>query len=284
MSVPAPASRSAAGRATRLGAWACLAASAVLLAGPRGAEAQFFDPIEGLFDRVDGFTISGTVGGLVSSSELDTDAFLGIDALRGMAIEVLIDLTARPAASDSGQGTGEQGASADGAGATDGADPAGEVEGEDGQPAEPAAWGLELGLGADYLTGFVARDPGLDLRGSMRGLPNLSAYASPPVAWGVFQPYLGLGVGFVQLWNVQGYDAEGRQYDLAGDTFQLGAMAGLYHDSGFFLEAAYRNRNFRSVRWGLPSGVEAVPAGWPRALDLSALLVSVGYQFGRLVR
>lgn len=55
-----------------------------------------------------------------------------------------------------------------------------------------------------------------------------------------------------------------------------------YRGIGLFLEGAYRNRNFRSVRWGLPSGAGAVPRRWPRSLDVSAFLLSVGFQFGRL--
>lgn len=232
------------------------AAIALLLCAPP-AEAQFFGLLERLFERVDGLTIYGTVGGLASSDHLGTEGFLGVNALRGMGVEVLIDVTRAPA-DDSGEGA-----------------PA------EGEPPVPR-WGVELGLGVDYLTGFAAREPSLDLRGSMRGLPNLSAYATPPLRWGAFQPYMGLGIGFAQLWNVQGYDPEGRQYDLSGDTFQLAAMAGLYHRSGFFLEASFRNRDFRSVRWELPSGVETVPAGWPRSVDLSAAMLSLGYQFGRL--
>lgn len=246
------------------------AVAAALLCFAAPAEAQFFGPLERLFERVDGLTIYGTVGGLVSSDQVGTDGFLGVNALRGMGVEVLIDISRRPTE------------------ATEAEPPDGNAGGTDAaeREAEPPAappWGIELGLGVDYLTGFAARDPSLDLRGSLRGLPNLSAYATPPVRWGTFQPYFGLGIGFAQLWNVQGYDPEGRQYDLSADTFQLAAMAGLYHRSGFFLEGSFRNRNFRSVRWDLPSGVEAVPVGWPRSVDLSALMVSVGYQFGRLL-
>ncbi len=251
------------------GRWWPLGPALALLLTAVPAEAQFFGPLERLFERVDGLTIYGTMGGLASSDHMGTDGFLGVNALRGMGVEVLIDVSRRP--TDATEAEPPDGNAGGAEAAERGAEP----------PAAP--WGIELGLGVDYLTGFAARDPSLDLRGSLRGLPNLSAYATPPVRWGTFQPYLGLGIGFAQLWNVQGYDPKGRQYDLSGDTFQLAAMAGLYHRSGFFLEGSFRDRNFRSVRWDLPSGVEAVPAGWPRSVYLSALMVSVGYQFGRLL-
>lgn len=226
-----------------MGRVVCCAVLALGIA-PTAANAQFFGPLESLFQKVDGLTVFVTMGTLASADQLTMDDIVGVDALRGIGLEVLLELTeSKP---DSGK------------------------------------WGLELAFGADYLTGFVAKERTLDLRGSLRGLPTLSAYATPPLQWGAFGPYLGLNVGFVQLWNVQGYDPDGAQYDLDGDTFQFGLAAGIYHDSGFFLEGAYRNRNFRSIRWGLPGGVDAVPARWPRSLDLSAFLINFGFQFGRL--
>lgn len=244
-----------------------LAIVAGLVLLPTPARGQFLGPLENLFRRVDALAISGVVGGLVSADELSTDEFVGeVNALRGLQIEVLLSLAPEEGAD------GEEG-DAEGEGAT-----RGEGDGEEtGTP-----WEVELGLGADYLTGFGADDPTLDLRGSIRGFPTLSAYATPPISWGAVSPYLGVNTGFTTLWNVQAFDAEGRQYDLRGETFQIGASLGLYHASGFLLEVSYRNRNFRSVEWGFPSGVDALPEGWPRAVDLSAVLVSVGYQFGRL--
>lgn len=216
----------------------------LLLGGlPGRANGQLLAPLESFFRRVDGLTVFASVGDLTSAHDLKTQDFLGVNALRGMGLEVIIDLV--PEAADSG------------------------------------LWDLELALGADYQTGFAALDPTLDLRGSVRGLPTFSIYVTPPLEWHALSPYLGVNLGFVQLWNVQAYDPDGVQYDVDGDTFQMGLALGIYHNSGFFVEAAYRNRNFRSLHWGLPSGV--LPAGWPRSVDLSALLVSVGYQFGRLL-
>src|SRR2546423_13134546 len=39
-------------------------------------------------------------------------------------------------------------------------------------------WTLELALGYNYLTGFQSTNPALDLRGSMRALPEISVYAT----------------------------------------------------------------------------------------------------------
>lgn len=241
----------------------CLGLIAGLALFPSPARGQFLGPLENLFRRVDALALSGVVGGLVSADELSTDGFVGdVDALRGLQIEVLLNL----APSEGGEGGDEE-------------------EGAGSDPPAAAAeerWEVELGLGADYLTGFVATDPSLDLRGSIRGFPTLSAYATPPIAWGPLSPYLGVNTGFTTLWNVNAFDAEGRQYGLDGETFQIGAAVGLYHEAGFFAELSYRNRNFRSVEWRFPSGVGALPGGWPRGLDLSAALLSLGYQFGRL--
>ena len=238
---------------------------------PAGLRGQFLGPIEDLFARVDGLALYGLVGDLTMADELATDDFLFLDgALRGMGIELLIDLVPEPDAEEASAGA-EGGL----------VERPGDVGSGDREPQAPA-WRFELGLGADYLTGFEAEEPTLDLRGSTRGLPILAAYATAPIRWGTWRPYLGLNTGFLQLWNVKGYDPEGRQFDVEGETFQLGVAAGLYHESGFFLESSYRIRNFRSVEWGLPDGVDAVPEGWPRSLDVTALLFSVGYQFGRV--
>lgn len=70
-------------------------AAVVLLIFAPAAEGQFFGPLERLFERVDGLTIYGTMGGLASSDHLRTDGFLGMNALRGMGVEVLIDVSRR---------------------------------------------------------------------------------------------------------------------------------------------------------------------------------------------
>ncbi len=211
---------------------------------PTPASAQFLDPLENLFRKIDGVTIFATMGSLTSAERLTTSEFLGMNVIRGMGVEVLLDLAE--------------------------------------QNVDSSAWGLELAFGVDYLTGFEARNPEIDLRGSIRGLPTLSAYATPPVDWGGFAPYLGLNVGFVQLWKTAVYDNGGQQISLSGDTFQMGFAFGLFHKSGFFFETSYRIRDFRSVDWDVPSDFGGDPNDLPRSVDLSAALFNVGFQFGSL--
>ena len=91
--------------------------------------------------------------------------------------------------------------------------------------------------------------------------------------------YFGLHTGFLQTVNLQAYDLEGRQFSLEGATFELGVSAGVFHRSGLFVEPTYRFRYFPSVEWTLPEGVDALPGGWPRSLNLSGPSVSLGYQF-----
>ena len=74
---------------------------------------------------------------------------------------------------------------------------------------------------------------------------------------------------------------KGRNYPLAGDAFEAGLALGKAFESGFFMETSYRLRQLPSVEWKLPTGVTALPAGWPRSLDLSGWFVGVGWQFQR---
>lgn len=146
---------------------------------------------------------------------------------------------------------------------------------------EGSGWGFELALGYGQLSGFRSDDPSLDLRGAVRALPSIAAYASRerkmPLGFEDF--YFGLHTGFLQTVNLQAYDREGRQFSLEGETFEFGASVGVFHRSGLFIEPTYRFRYFPSVEWTLPDGVDALPEGWPRGLNLSGPSVSVGYQF-----
>ena len=219
-------------------------AAGILLLTPAAAQAQFLGPLEGLFRKIDGVTVFGSLGILESTDLLDMDEAMGYKVMRGVGVEVLIEL----------------------------------------QEMDPDSlrWGLELAFGADYMTGFVAREPTLDLRGSLRGLPTLSVYAAPPLEYYGYSVYIGVTVGFVQLWNANGFDPENRQYGIDGNTFQLGGSFGLYTPIGLFVEAAYRNRNFRSVQYDLPGGVDSLPQGWPRSMDMSVVQISLGFQTGGL--
>ncbi len=143
---------------------------------------------------------------------------------------------------------------------------------------------LELGLGTSFLRGFESTEPSLDLHGSLRSFPTLTAYLSLPEAWGlgIAEPYAGASFGLAMLWNGRGYDAEGREYEVDAETIEYGVSAGLYliKPSGLFIEGAYRWRQFESLDWEFPDGAgSALPAGWPRDLDLSGWVVSLGWQF-----
>ena len=195
--------------------------------------------IEGLFSRTEAVTVSANLG-CVNSSSVSTGS--GGCGLYGFGLEALIDLAA---------------------------------------PGEAGGWGFELALGYGQLSGFEAEDPSLDLRGAVRALPSIAAYASRERAMplGFDDFYVGLHTGFLQTANMQAYDAEGRQYSLDGETFEFGISLGLYNRTGFFVEPSYRFRYFPSLSWTFPDGVEALPAGWPRSLNLSGPSLAVGYQF-----
>lgn len=143
---------------------------------------------------------------------------------------------------------------------------------------------LELGLGTGFWRGFESTEPTLDLHGSLRSFPTLTAYLSLPEEWGlgIAEPYAGASFGLSSLWNARGYDEEGREFELEAETFEYGVSAGLYllKPSGLFIEGAYRWRRFESVDWTFPDEDDPVlPAGWPRDLDLSGWQLSVGWQF-----
>jgi len=140
---------------------------------------------------------------------------------------------------------------------------------------------FELGLGTSILRGFEATEPTLDLRGTLRTLPSIAVYASglgvPDDA--AVSPYLGVNFGILELWNAQGFDADGNVYAVAGETYELGATAGFYLEKtmfrGLYFEASYRVRDFESVTWS----AEQLPEGWPRAFDASGWNAIVGWQF-----
>lgn len=143
---------------------------------------------------------------------------------------------------------------------------------------------LELGLGTSFLRGFEATEPTLDLRGSLRAFPTITAYASLPerLGMGIAEPYVGASFGLVSLWNARGYDPEAVEYGLEAETFEHGFTVGLFllRPRGLFIEGGYRWRTFESVDWELPdAAAEKLPANWPRDLDLSGWQVSVGWQF-----
>jgi hypothetical protein len=93
--------------------------------------------------------------------------------------------------------------------------------------------------------------------------------------------YLGGSFGLIELWNAQAYGPSGQPWDVTARTFELGASAGVYVNrgplTGLFVEGGYRSRDFHSVRWE-SRGDEALPQAWPRSLDFSGPVASVGWQ------
>lgn len=140
---------------------------------------------------------------------------------------------------------------------------------------------FELSLGTNYLRGFEAVEPTLDLHAAVRTLPQIAVYAafvgvsedSP------LQPYAGVNFGFSELWNARGYDPDGNVYEVAANTYELGATGGVYVNgtflNGFYVEGGYRVRNFESLNWG----AETIPQGWPRSINTSGFVVNMGWQF-----
>ena len=136
---------------------------------------------------------------------------------------------------------------------------------------------VELALGYNYLTGFRSANPALDLRGSMRTLPELSVYATYEKL-GRFEPYVGVHTGLLDLWHTQAYDEDGQQYSVASESFQAGVTGGVVMN-GIWIEGSYRIRNFPSLEWTLPEDATVLPAEFPRSLDLTGWSVRIGYQF-----
>jgi len=149
-------------------------------------------------------------------------------------------------------------------------------------PSPDGVW-FELAFGTGVLRGFGVADPAVDFRGSARTLPSLAAYVSTDRLPGgsTVIPYAGVMTGFTQLWNSRGYDPEGVPFAVSGEAFEVGATAGLYLDAtplrGFYAGVGYHRRPFDALNWSLPAGA-ALPAGWPRTLDLSSFEVLVGWQ------
>ena len=140
-----------------------------------------------------------------------------------------------------------------------------------------SSFAVELALGYNYLTGFRSANPALDLRGSMRTLPELSVYATYEKT-GVVEPYVGIHTGLLDLWHTQAYDTDGQQYSVSSESFQAGVTGGIVV-KGIWLEGSYRIRNFPSLEWVLPGDATVVPAAFPRSLDLSGWSLRLGYQF-----
>lgn len=219
----------------------CLTFSAVLVGAlvPRPVAAQDLGFIEKFFEKARGIAIAFQFGQL-NSAALESDDSCPLSAVCGASAEVLIDLA------DFGEGLS-----------------------------------VELGFSASYWRGFQSSNPEIDLRGSTRNLPTVSAYVSRDLfPW---SPYAGLSFGLADLWNAQAYDADGFVYPLDGQTFDWGLVGGLGYSLGpayLISELHYKWRTFTSLDWTLPAEAGgALPAAFPRALDLSGFKMSLGLQF-----
>ena len=90
-----------------------------------------------------------------------------------------------------------------------------------------------------------------------------------------------INFGVLQLWNVRAYDPEGAQYSVTGETYEYGGGLGLYLERwvrSLYAEASSRRRSFASLDWSFPGGISTLPTGWPRALNLSGVQLSLGWQ------
>jgi hypothetical protein len=147
-------------------------------------------------------------------------------------------------------------------------------------------WLFEIAIGYSQLSGFKSSDPGIDLRGSLRAAPMVSAYATRE-NW-FLSPYFGLRSGLVQLQSLRVYQdttisgwAATNTYSGAGSTFLGGVAAGVVKGIGpwnFFAEASYSWRNFSSVEWSSANSSKTVPANLPRNLDFRGASLSFGVQ------
>jgi hypothetical protein len=211
------------------------------LLAPAPSAAQDLRFLEGLFRQVNSFTIAMHAGSLAGASEFGSNC--GPLGLCGMGTEVFINL----------------------------------------HSTENVL--LELALGTSYLRGFTSRQPDMDFHGAVRSVPTLAVYTTYLRPWRQerVQPFIGASFGLADLWNAQVYDVEGTRYALRGNTYTQGLLTGLMVEvsssAGIFVEASYRRQHFFSVEWGFPTGVQRVPEGWPRELNLSNWMLSLGWQF-----
>lgn len=145
----------------------------------------------------------------------------------------------------------------------------------------PKGTHVEVGIGASYFRGFrEAKGAPIELRGAVRSFPTISAYVTKEGQRrdGGIDPYLGVSFGISDLWNVQAYDSDRKEYALKGQTFDYGAEVGVFYpirgSLGAFAEVRYRRRQFPSVDW---SG-DVVPTGASRSFDFDAVVLALGAQ------
>ena len=121
---------------------------------------------------------------------------------------------------------------------------------------------------------FVQDNHSHSRRGSLRGLPAVSFYASYEPLGG----YFGVRSGFLSLKELQYVSPGGDSYPGEASSFLAAGLAGYFFEVlgiNFFVESGYSLRIFPSVVW---TG-ENIPADIPRKLNLSGWFLSAGIQF-----
>ncbi len=144
-------------------------------------------------------------------------------------------------------------------------------------------YSFEVAVGFTQTGAFVSRVPENDIRVSLREAPSVSIYvnrdARPPllsllpVNYGI---YFGARSGVISLNAGRAY-TDTSVTSFTGETFQLGAVAGLVAEFGgvnFFAEGSYMWRDFKSVEWDRTSGLGTLP----RRVDLSGASLAFGMQ------
>lgn len=140
---------------------------------------------------------------------------------------------------------------------------------------------IEMGFGAGYLRGVRSKDGEvIDLRGSIRTLPNISTHVTYILNdW--IDPFLTGSFGLVDFWNGRAHFANGKQTDARASAFEYGVSLGIgvspaWANGRAVAEFGYRSRYFGSIGYGT---TEALPAGARRAMDLSGWQLNAGWQF-----
>jgi hypothetical protein len=142
-------------------------------------------------------------------------------------------------------------------------------------------WLYEVGVAYSQLTGFRARDPKIDLRGSIRELPVLSFYITRHPERRLSQ-YVGMHVGLVQLQGLNMYDSSGTLYSAGGSTWEVGGSLGFSwnfsNSVSLVAEPGYTWRRFAGLDWSGSLNGKALPQRLPRSLSFQGFTVSGGLQ------
>jgi hypothetical protein len=141
-------------------------------------------------------------------------------------------------------------------------------------------------VGFDILTGFGAKQPGLDLRGSVVALPTIMTtheedlyirHAPPLIA------NIGFGLGLSQIQNgrtqVPQSPGVDRALELGGNGYHAGVTYGIsttISGIGVFIDGSYRYTNFPSLEWREAGKAVAPPVGWPTSMGLRAGTIRIG--------